>query len=451
MAADVLYISFDGVLQPLPFSQVVRVVAAIARRGWRYHLLSVERPAELENLEVRAAVEETLREANVGWTRVAAPSMGSSRLALEALARVVAKALAITRREGIALVHARGYQSAIVARALKRLRGIPYVFDARGYWIEERARPGEWFSTAASYAMGKWTEQVLFRGAEAVVTLTTLQALDVAAGLFGPPPRVLEVIPTCADYDAFYLRDSRPAKPGAGRGGADAARPAVPDGIRSQLAGKVVIGVVGAFNATYFVDETLALARKAIERSATAHLLVLSSQIEQYGAALDAIGVPRGRYTLAAPTQWEMPEWLQWIDWGMLLVPEIAANRAKMPTKLAEFFATGVRPVFFGCNSDVADWVRRAGSGHVLSGLDEAGLDGAARVIVDSPASFELLRTACEITAPHFSLTSGVERYHRLLATCLSRGPSGPASPSRSRRALRDDNPRFPLNDPGSI
>jgi Glycosyl transferase 4-like domain len=430
MAADVLYITFDGVLQPLPFSQVVRVVAAIARRGWRYHLLSVERPADFENVGMRSVVEETLREANVDWTWVPAPSMGSSRLALEALGRVVAKALAIIRREGIALVHARGYQGAIVANALKRLRGIPYVFDARGYWIEERARPGEWFSTAGSYAMGKWTEQVLFRGAEAVVTLTTLQALDVAAGLFGPPPRVLEVIPTCADYDEFSLRASRPAKPERERDGEIAGRP-VPDAIRSRLAGKVVIGVVGALNNTYFVDETLALARKATERSPAAHLLVLSSQRAQYAAALEAIGVPRERYTLAAPTHWEMPGWLQWIDWGMLLVPEMAANRAKMPTKLAEFFATGIRPVFFGCNSDVAHWVRRAGSGHVLSALDEAELDAAR-----------------EITAPHFSLTSGVERYHRLLATCLSRGP---ATAGGSPLALRDETPRFPLNDPRSI
>lgn len=414
MAADILYIAFDGVLQPLPYSQVVRVITGVARRGWRYHLLSVERPADLGKREERERVEDTLRSAGVPWTNVVASSMGSPRLALGALTGVIVKAVEIARRHRIELVHARGYQSALVAHALKRLLGIPYVFDARGYWIEERAGPGEWFSTAASYAMGKAMEQVLFRGAEAVVTLTDLQALDVASGLFGPPPRVLEVIPTCADYEAFYLRDARPAKPDGGP---------VPDAVRSQLAGKVVMGIVGALNNTYFVEETLTLAKLATELSPAVHLLVLSSQHREYGAALDAIGVSRERYTLAAATHWNMPDWLQWIDWGMLLVPEMAANRAKMPTKLAEFFATGVRPVFFGCNSDVARWVHRAGSGHVLSGIDERELHAAARAIADSPPHPGRLKAARDITAPHFALASGIERYHRLLEACLSRPP----------------------------
>jgi hypothetical protein len=410
-AGGILYVSFDSVLQPLVFSQVVRVVAALAQRGFRYHLLSVERPRDLAKTEVKARVEDVLRSAGVPWTYVVAPSMGSARLAMETLARVLARAAVTARRGRIQLVHARGYQSAMVARGLRRLLGLPYVFDARGYWIEERATPGEWFSTGASYAMGKWTEQALFRGARAVVTLTELQALDVTSGLFGPAPAAVEVIPTCADYEAFTLRASRPTQP------ADAA---VPEAIRRELSGKVVMGIVGALNNTYFVRETLRLAKLAVEASPAAHLLVLSSQESEYAAALEAAGVARGRWTVAAAEHWEMPDWLQWIDWGMLLVPENAANRAKMPTKLAEFFATGVRPMFFGCNSDVARWVERAGSGHVLTGVDDGSLEAGARVIAGSRARFDSLKAARDITAPHFSLVSGIARYARLLDACVA-------------------------------
>jgi hypothetical protein len=55
MASDVLYLSFDGVLQPLTFSQVVRVVAGLSRRGIRYHLLSIEQAADLDEGELRGA------------------------------------------------------------------------------------------------------------------------------------------------------------------------------------------------------------------------------------------------------------------------------------------------------------------------------------------------------------------------------------------------------------
>ncbi|MBV9948247.1 MAG: glycosyltransferase [Myxococcales bacterium] len=421
MAAEVLYVTFDGVLQPLPFSQVVRVVAGLARRGLRYHLLSLERPADLERADLRAMVGEVLGPAGVGWTPLRGGALGSPRRAAIALGRVAAQALVIARREGVRLVHARGYHGAVLAHALARTAGLPYLFDARGYWVEERSGPGGWFSRPAAYAAGKLLEQELFRRARAVVTLTELQALDVASGLFGPPPALLRVIPTCADYAAFYLRSSRPGQPGP----ADASEPgarreAVPAEVQRTLSGKRVLGIVGALNDTYLVEQTLALARRAIELHPAAHLLVLSAQRSEYERALEAAGIPPERRTLASAPHGAMPEWLQWMDWGMLLVPESAANRAKMPTKLAEFFATGVRPLFFGCNSDAARWVERAGSGHVLRDVDDAGLRSAARVAVEAGVDLERLRDARAITAPHFDLAAGLGAYEELVGRCLA-------------------------------
>ncbi|HZU84347.1 MAG TPA: glycosyltransferase [Polyangiaceae bacterium] len=430
MAADVLYLSFDGVLQPLAFSQVVRVVAGLARRGHRYHVLSLERPADLAQPGLRRAVEAQLLSAGAAWTPLAQGAMGSPRAAARAIIRATERAVAISRRHQIRLAHARGYVSALVARALERLLGVPYVFDARGYWIEERSGPGNWFSGALSYAAGKYVEQKLFRGARAVVTLTELQAADVASGLFGPPPRLLEVIPTCADYDAFYLRESRPTKPPPGG--------PVPQAVQCRLADKNVIGIVGALNATYLVDETLALARLVLRQAESAHLLVLSNQRQEYESALRSAGIEPDRWTIASATHESMPDWLQWIDWGLLLVPESVANRAKMPTKLAEFFATGVRPVFFGCNSDAGSWVERAGSGITLRSVDGDGLRSAARAIAEQPIDPQRLRAARDATAPHFSLAAGLDRYSRLLEACVAGGPAREwprAAQAASRRA----------------
>jgi hypothetical protein len=433
MAADVLYVTFDGLLQPLAFSQVVRVVTGLASRGVRYHLLSVERPGDVDKVELRQFANDTLRSAGVGWTPVVAASMGTPRLAIDAAARMTIEAAGIARREGIKLVHARGYHGALVAQALKRLLRLPYLFDVRGYWIEERSGPGGWFSTPASYATGKFVEQVLFRGADAVVTLTELQATDLLAGLFGPPPALLEVIPTCADYDAFFLRASRPAKPEGDE--------VVPGVVQSRLAGKRVIALVGALNRSYNVDESLTFARFVTQISASTHILILSQQHREYEMALQSVGIPSDRYTVAAAEHRCMPDWLQWVDWGLLLLPETAAKRASMPTKLAEFFAAGVRPIFFGCNSEAARWVERAGSGYVLPSLDADALRHTARKITRTEAEHAPLRTAREITMPHFGLVSCVERYGRLISACQSGPPRTPSSPD-ARGAARHDGRR---------
>src|SRR5579864_1403137 len=142
MADGVLYVTFDGVLQPLAFSQSVRVVAGLGNRGLRYHLLSIERPTDLANPDLTRAVEQMLQPAGVRWTSIAAASMGTPRRAADVLARAMLHAIAILKRERISLVHARSYHGAVLASVLKRAFGVSYIFDARGYWIEERTGPG---------------------------------------------------------------------------------------------------------------------------------------------------------------------------------------------------------------------------------------------------------------------------------------------------------------------
>lgn len=428
---NALYVTFDGVLRPLGFSQVVRTVVGLARRGLNYALLSVERPVDLEKRDLREKVRSVLHSNGVPWTTIPAASMSSPRRAAQVATQGILQAALVVRRRHINLVHARGYHGALVAAALKRLLGLAYVFDARGYWIEERTGPNAWFSTAQSYAAGKFIEQLLFRSADAVVTLTQLQATDLASGLFGPPPRLLEVIPTCADYEAFFLRPSRPAKPDGGG--------CVPSAIQRRLSGKRVVAIVGALNRSYHVEETMALVKFAMKIDPTIHLLVLSEQFGDYEAALRSMDFTPDRYTLSAVDHTDMPEWLQWIDWGMLLLPETAAKRASMPTKLAEFFATGVRPMFFGCNSEAAHWVERAGSGYVLPSIGNEALRDAARFMSDSKVNHEQLHAARQVTSVHFGLASCVDRYAGLLGACV---PGETDDVSRSRPADRANDTR---------
>jgi hypothetical protein len=92
-----------------------------------------------------------------------------------------------------------------------------------------------------------------------------------------------------------------------------------------------------------------------------------------------------------------------------------------MPTKLAEFFAVGVRPLHYGCNSEVADWVRRVGTGLVLDSLAESELARAARFAVDSHHDAAVLSAGRERAEPHFSLRAGLDRYEALLRSSAAK------------------------------
>ena len=58
----VLYVTFDGLLQPLGRSQVVRYLERLSDRGWQFCILSLERAQDLADSERVAALEAKLGE-----------------------------------------------------------------------------------------------------------------------------------------------------------------------------------------------------------------------------------------------------------------------------------------------------------------------------------------------------------------------------------------------------
>jgi hypothetical protein len=180
-----------------------------------------------------------------------------------------------------------------------------------------------------------------------------------------------------------------------------------------------VLGIVGALNRSYLPEATLTLVKRACELRPDFHLLVLTQQRTEYETLLTAHGISPHRFTIASARHEDMPSWLVWIDWGLLLLADTIAKRGSMPTKLAEFFAAGVRPLAYGCNSEMTDWVRRGGSGIVLDAVSEPALCAAAFDLSRAMGNIEVCRRAREVTEPHFSLASAVDRYCRLLERIL--------------------------------
>lgn len=394
----ILYITFDGLLQPLGESQVLRYVEQLSDRGWDFAIISCEREEDLADAGRVGRLAERMARRGILWIPRVYQSPGARRI-LATIADVTAIALELAAEHDIALTHARSYQSAGVALTLSKTLSIPYLFDMRGYWVDERIEEGRWFTNATALAIGRRTEHALFANAAAVVSLATPAAEDIAAGRFGAWDRPLEVIPTCVDNEVFL-----PGPP--------------PPELAPELHDKLVVGYVGSLNRSYRYRDSFMLAKEVLELRDDAHLLCLTGQPEQMARELDELRIGRLRRTIQRVPHAEIPQWLRLIDWGLLLLREPFAKRGSMPTKLGEFFATGIRPVAYGCNSEVVDWVRRAGTGFVLDACSPRGLrDAATRIAAEgrrSRGEDPAGDAAREVTMPHFSTASGVERYDAL-------------------------------------
>lgn len=400
MTPRVLYVSLDGLLEPIGHSQVVKLLVRLAARGLRCDVVSLERTADLDRDDRRRMTQTLLDGAGVRWAFAAYRKPGGASTALGNILRL--RRLAKRESGGTALLHCRGPLPALIGATLPSR----WVFDFRGYVIDERIEAGRWFGNPLVLRAARAVERHLFRSSLAAVSLTEIAAADVRSGRFGrwPPEKPLIVVPTCADYEEFSVP--------RGHG-------AIPDEIRKRLEGRCVFGFIGSVNPSYRTAEALRLFRLILQQRSDAHLLCLTRQKVELQRALDRAGVPESARTLTTAAPEDMPRWLSHVDWGLHLLEPSPAKRASMPTKLAEFFAAGVRPIHFGCNAEVGAWVERAGSGIALRATDDAELGRAARVVSRTPLDPRDLQVARERTRPHFDLDAGAARYEELFRNLM--------------------------------
>ncbi len=397
MRGNVTHISLDGLSTDLGRSQVLAVSERLQSMGWRCTILSLEpgtaRPADLESLRKRMA------SSGVRWFQSSYRSgrAGAARNAVT-MSNMVRRVWGSTD-----LFHCRSYFGAFYPSVAAALGSAPYVFDTRGYWVDEKVEAGRWFQDRASLAIARRVERNLYNRAGAVVSLTELAAEDVRRGCFGKPhARDRSIcIPTCVDYGRFQIDRGAP-----------------PD---EFLRDGQVLAYVGSLNPSYEYRRSLELAKLVLRRNSSAKLVALTAQVSEMSSLVDELAIPADRCLVRNVPYDEIHRWLPWIDVGlMLLVPPIRAKRASMPTKLGEFFATGVSPITHGGNSEIAEWVRRAGSGLALEDLSDASLERAADFVVSNLPDMERRVRARLLAEGHFSLDSAARRYDILFQNVLS-------------------------------
>lgn len=404
----VLYISYDGVLEPLGESQVVAYLERLVERA-DITLLSFEKPADLEDERRVTAMRSRLDRARITWIS----RSYTRRPPVLSTAFDVLRGCLVARRWGRqspGIVHARGYVPALIALHLKRTRGARFVFDMRGFWVDEKVEAGHWAAGGILYRVGKWCERKFFAEADAIVSLTEAGVREfprlgrVRAGV----PVV--VIPTCAALDRF-----RPSLP------ADRDE----DGRRRRalgVEGALVVGCVGTLSNWYLREETLsylAWLSRRFERMKA--LIVTREDHDRLRADALRAGLPADRLVLTRAPFEEMPALMRLMDLGVFFIRVCFSKRASAATKLAEFLGCGVPVVINDGIGDSGEVVRASRAGVVLPDASPSVFDltePALRALLADEGTASRCRAAA---VREFSLMEGAVRYAQLYDTLLAR------------------------------
>jgi len=402
--SEILYVSYDGLLEPLGESQVVSYLESLSP-SHQLTVVSFEKAQDLRDRRRVSQMETRLLAAGISWTPLTYhrwPPVLST--AYDILRGIWSGARwAHTRSEW--LVHARGYVAAAIALVLSRRRGGAFLFDMRGFWVDEKVDAGHWPRNGALYVVGKWFERRFFQSADGIVSLTDAGVRCFPSLGYELGPHVaIEVIPTCVDLQRFQ------------------SAPKDPDLLlRFDLRGHLVAGCVGTLSNWYLRRETLEyLAFLSGQLEHLKVLLVTRDDHQRLRADAEHCGVPADRLVLARADFREMPGMISLIDVGVFFIKACFSKKASAATKLGEFLACGVPVVINDGIGDSGSIVRDQTAGVVLAEPTAEAFTasiGPLRLLLRDPETPSRCRGAAK---QHFDLNHGVAAYDRLYRTLLA-------------------------------
>ena len=399
-----LFISYNGMLDPLGQSQVIPYLSELAKHGLRFTLLSFERPPafEKDGLTKSAELRKHLASQNIEWHSLRYHQTPSLPATMFDVANGVRYARQLVRRNNIELLHARSHIPATIALALKNHFNLKMIFDVRGLMADEYVDAHHWTRGSVPYRLTKAMEQRALGAAEGLVTLTHAiwAIMKEWKSLAGRPDVVHEVIPCCADLQTFKFsqldRDRRRRELG--------------------LMDRFVIVYSGSIDGWYLTEQMADFFAIARKRRSDAHALWLTpTKHERIRSLMQQRGIPETDYTVLAVAPREVSTYLSASDAGLAFIKPCFSKIASSPTKYAEYLACGL-PIIINAGIGDSESLLDDNVGTFVTDFSEAHLENAAAKIDHLVLDRDNIRQRTrQIAERKFDVSGvGVERYLRL-------------------------------------
>jgi glycosyltransferase involved in cell wall biosynthesis len=336
----VLFISYNGMLDPLGQTQVIPYLRELAKRGVKFTLLSFERDKAFTPDGVRKCeqLREKLRADGIEWHWLRYHQRPSVPATIYDVLAGVRKASTLVRRNRIEMVHARGHIPATIALGLKRRFGVKMIFDLRGLMAEEYVDAEHWREGGLPFRMTKAAERRILAATDGIVTLTERiwPIIKEWQGLRGRAVHH-EVIPCCVDLSLFKFSD------------ADRERRRKELGLSDQF----TVVYSGSLDGWYLTEKMVDFFAALLKGNQEAHLLWLTNgSPDRVRELMSSRHVETKNFSVLSVAAAEVPSYLAAADAGLSFIKPCISKMASSPTKNGEYLACGLPLVI---NAGVGD------------------------------------------------------------------------------------------------
>ncbi len=403
-----IFVSIDGMTDPLGQSQVLPYMIGLAKKGNKISIVSCEKKENWE--QHHKTIESIVREAGISWNycfyKTGKPFVSQLQNFLALKKIVISKVVprASTTEKHSTVLHCRSYLAGLIGLYCKKKFNSGFIFDMRGFWADERIEGGIWHKTnpigSYLYSFFKKKEKEMLVNADAIISLTHKAKSVILDWKLGIMDSKINVIPCCADLNFFSKKNI------------EEQRLVLLQNKFPQLQNKFVLSYVGSLGTWYMADEMLEFFKELSEKM-DSHFLIITkdSEVLVHKAAL-MHKVPLDKLTVVSSSRADMPYFISFSTASLFFIRPSFSKSASSPTKMGELLSMGVPIVTNTGVGDVESIIKETNCGVIIPDFNKKGYQQAVSDLLEN----RNLYTGNTVAAAnsYFSLYDGIEKYAKV-------------------------------------
>ena len=314
----ILYISYDGMTDPLGQSQVIPYLRELTKNGYQFTLLSVEKKQRLK--ESGADIRLLLTGMGIEWKTLTFTTQPPFLSKLYDQQKLNATAIQLHKEKKFDMIHCRSYVAAAAGIKMLHQFSVPFLFDMRGFWVDERVDSGHWDIKKTLYRflykLYKKKEKQYFKDAAHIISLTHKGKEELIKN-YAIATEKITVIPCCADLDHFDYHNINEDEKGK---------------VKESLGlsnGDKVLSYLGSLGGWYMTDEMLdffAVMKTKIPEAK--FLFITRDNKEQILKRAGAAGISDKDILVQPATRNEVPLYLSVSDWSIFFIKDVYSKKS---------------------------------------------------------------------------------------------------------------------------
>lgn len=394
----ILYITYDGLTDPLGQSQILPYVIGLAKYGFSFTILSFEKKVRFR--AHKNLIDTLIKSSNIQWVPLIFTTRPPLLSKLYDAVRMQRKAIQLHSKQQFDMVHCRSYIAADVGLYMKKNFRVKFYFDMRGFWADEKKDGGSWDTTNPLfnqvYKYYKKKEAAYLQNADYIISLTEKGKNELCSWRSYNKQTPVSVIPCCADMNHFTLTDPK--------------QKALSRALLGISENALVISYLGSIGTWYMIDEMLQFFKLLKDTYKNAKFIFVThsepSLIEKKAADLQ---LKPENFIIKEASRNEVPNLIKASDINISFIKPVYSKISSSPTKLGEVLSMGI-PVI--CNSgigDVENIITTADAGYIVQGFSkgefEMAIESVPQLLKKDPKT---IRSNAEKI---YSLDKGIDLY----------------------------------------